>query len=249
MSKAVVFARRNILEIVRSPISWIFGLLMPVGIFIIMQVIVKSIGEEALAVAPMFAVERFTGGIMIFGAAFLSLFAALIISTDRKESFLSRLFASPMKSSDYIIGYALGVFPIALAQVVITFVTALCFGLTPTVHILAALGFSVVIALLYTAIGVIFGSCLSAKNAPPLCSVVVQIAALLSGMWFDLDTIGGGFSIFCHILPFAHAYDLIRYTLAGDYGNVWLPFLVVAAHTAALSVLAVVLFRYRAKKV
>ncbi|MDE7464088.1 MAG: ABC transporter permease, partial [Clostridiales bacterium] len=216
--------------------------------FIIMQIIIKSIGSAAAAQVPMFGVSRFTGGVVIFGASFLSLFSALLISGDRKESFLARLFASPMKSSHYIIGYVLGVLPIALAQVVITFITALCFGLKPTVDILAALPFAVMISLLFVAIGVIFGSTLSAKNAPPLCSVVVQIAALLSGMWFDLDAIGGGFSIFCHVLPFAHAVELIRYTLAGDYGNVWLPFIIVAAYTAALSVVAVLVFRYKSKR-
>lgn len=247
MSRAVVFARRNILEILRSPISWVFGLALPIGIFIIMQVIVGSVDGAAQHV-PMFGVSRFTGGVVIFGAAFLSLFAALLISADRKESFLSRLFASPMKASDFILGYALGILPIAVLQVAVTFIVALCFGLAPSVNILPAALFAVLLSVLFVAIGVILGSVLSAKNAPPLCSVVVQIAALLSGMWFDLDAVGGGFNVFCHVLPFAHGYDLIRYTLAGEWGSVWLPFIVVTAYTALLSVGAVLAFRYKARK-
>ncbi len=242
MTKAVVFARRNILEILRSPVSWVFGLALPIGIFIIMQVIIKSLGAGAAQV-PMFGVERFTGGVVIFGAAFLSLFAALLISGDRSQSFLARLLASPMKAADYIVGYTLGILPIAGAQVVITFCVALCFGLTLSVNVLPAVLFAVLLSVLFVAIGVIFGSVLPAKSAPPLCSVVVQVAALLSGMWFDLDAIGGGFDVFCHVLPFAHGYDLIRYTLAGDWGNVWLPFVVVAVYTIAISVVAVLLFR------
>ena len=53
---------------------------------------------------PPFGVERFTGGVVIFGAAFLSLFAALLISGDRSQSFLARLSASPYRdgiNSDY----------------------------------------------------------------------------------------------------------------------------------------------------
>lgn len=240
--RAIVFARRNMIEILRSPISWIFGLLLPVGIFVIMQVIVKSIGDAAENV-PMFGVDRFTGGAVIFGASFLSLFCALIISGDRKESFLARLFASPMRSVDYIIGYMLSVTPIVVAQMIITYITAMCFGLKITVNILPAMLFSTLIAIMFVAIGVILGSTLSAKSAPPLCSVVVQAASLLSGMWFDLDSIGGGFDVFCHVFPFAHAYDLIRYTLGGDYGNVWLPLIVVLAYTVALSVGAVAAFK------
>ncbi|MCM1368519.1 MAG: ABC transporter permease [Roseburia sp.] len=248
MSRAWVFAKRNMTETARSPISWIFGLALPVGIFAIMQIIVKSIGDAASEV-PMFGVDRFTGGVLLFGASFLSVLCAILISNDRSQSFLSRLFASPMRSSDYIIGYTLSALPIAAAQNVITFIAALCFGLTPTANILLAVLFSLLFSVLFIAIGVLFGSILSAKGAPPVCSAVVQVAALLSGMWFDLDMIGGGFSVFCHVLPFAHSYDLIRYTLSGDFGKLWLPLLVVVAYTAAFSVAAVLTFRHKSKSV
>lgn len=247
-SKAMIFAKRNLTEMLRSPVSWIFGLALPVGIFAIMQIIVISVGKEAAAHVPMFGVERFTGGALLFGASFLGMFCALLISADRTQSFLPRLFASPMKPVDYIVGYMLAALPLAVGQNVITFAAALCFGLTPTPGILLAMVFSVLFSLLFISIGVIFGSVLSAKNAPPLCSVVVQVAALLSGMWFDLDAIGGGFSVFCHVLPFAHLYDLVRYTLAGELAKLWLPLVVVAAYTIALTVGAVLVFRHKMKR-
>ena len=248
MRGAAVFGRRNILEILRSPVSWAFGLALPVGIFVIMQVIVSSIGEQAAAHVPMFGVDRFTGGAVVFGSSFLSLFCAMLISSDRAQSFLSRLFASPLSSADYIVGYMLGALPIAAAQSVIIFVVALCFGLTPTVNIIPAFLFTLLFSMLFIAIGMIFGSTLSAKGAPPVCSAVVQVAAMLSGMWFDLDMIGGGFSTFCHVLPFAHVYDIVRYTLAGDWANVWLPFVVAFAYSVVLTVVAVIVFEKRAKK-
>lgn len=247
MSKAVIFARRNLKEILRSPVGWIFGLLMPVGIFVIMQVIVKSIGDAAAQV-PMFGVDRFTGGAVIFGASFLCLFTAMQISGDRKTSFSERLSSSPMKPGDFIIGYMLGVMPLAIAQSVVTVCTALCFGLAPTPHILVMLVFSVVVSVMFAAVGVIAGSVFSDKNAPPICSVAVQIAALLCGMWFDLDAIGGGFNVFCHVLPFAHAYDMIRYALAGNYAEVWLPTLVVLIYTVALVGAAVLVYMKRAQR-
>ncbi len=248
-SEIAVFANRNIKELIRSPISWAFGLALPIGIFIIMQAIIKSIGVEAAAHVPMFDVSRFTGGVIIFGAAFLSLFAAMLISGDRAGSFLNRLLCSPMKAKSYILGYMLGILPIAAAQVIVTFVTALCFGLKFTPEIFAAICFSMLFSMLFISIGVIFGSALSAKGAPPVCSAIVQVAVMLSGMWFDLDAIGGGFSVFCHVLPFAHCYDMIRYTLAGDWGNVWLPFLVAAAYTVAVTTASVFVFKYKGSRV
>lgn len=242
-----VFALRNFKEMLRSPASWAFGIAMPIGIFIIMQVIIKSIGGASEHV-PMFDVSRFTGGVAIFGASFLSLFCALLISGDRSTSFLKRLFISPVRSQSYIAGYMISVLPIAAAQSLITFITALCFGLKPTPSILLAFLFAILFSMLFVAIGVIFGSALSEKGAPPVCSVIVQIAVLLSGMWFDLDAIGGGFDVFCHVLPFAHCYDLIRYTLACDFSNVWLPFIVVTLYTVAATVAAVLVFKYKSKK-
>ena len=243
-----IFAARNIKELLRSPASWALGLALPIGLFLIMQVIIKSIGDEAAAYVPMFGVSRFTGGVLVFGMAFMSIFAALMISGDRQTSFITRLAVSPMKPQSFIIGYVIGVMPIAAAQIVITFIVALCFGLAPTPNILLAVVFAALLSVLFISIGVIFGSAMSAKAAPPTCSAVIQVAALLSGMWFDLDAIGGGFNVFCHVLPFAHGYDLIRYTLAGDYSKVWLPLLVVAAYTIAAAVAAVVVFAHGIKQ-
>ncbi len=243
----LVFAKRNIKEIWRSPISWGFGLGLPIALFVIMQIIIKSIGEGAEHV-PMFAVGRFSCGIVVFGAGFLSLFTALLISGDRSTSFLTRLLSSPMKSVEYVVGYLLGVLPIAGVQMLITFIAALCFGLTPTPHIIVAMLFGLLLCVMFIALGALIGTLVSAKGAPPVCSAVVQVTALLSGMWFDLDTIGGGFDIFCHVLPFAHGYDMLRFTIEADYSKVWLPVLVVALYTAALCVAAVIAFKRSTSK-
>lgn len=247
MKRALIFAERNVKEILRSPASWMFGLALPIGLFAVMQIIIKSIGEEAAAAVPMFGVARFTGGALLFGASFLSVFCAILISSDRSKSFLVRLYVSPMRAHEYIIGYMLSVVPVAAVQNAVTFVAALCFGLTPTWNILPAVAFSLLSSVLFISVGVIAGSVLGEKNAGPLCSMFVQVAALLSGMWFDLDMIGGGFSVFCHVLPFAHIYDITRYTLAGNYGELWLPMLVVAAYIVGFTVLAVALFRRSSK--
>lgn len=246
MKRAIVFARRNIKETLRSPVSWGFGLALPVAIFSIMQIIVKSIGDAAAQV-PMFGVERFTGGVAIFAGSFLSMLTAMTISSDRAKSFLSRLIASPMTSAEFIVGYVLGILPFAAVQNLVVFATAMCFGLI-TVRIVPALLFAMLFSLLFVAIGVTLGSALPEKSAPPLCSAVVQVAALLSGMWFDLDAIGGGFEVFCKVLPFAHCYDAIRYTLGGEWDKLWLPIVVVAAYAVALCVTAVLVFKSSSKR-
>lgn len=248
MNRAVVFGRRNIAEMLRSPVTWIFGLAMPLGIFVIMQIVMASIGDAAASV-PMFGVSRFTCGALIFAMSFSSMTVALAVSGDVGKSFLARLSVSPMTSAEFILGYVLGALPLTAGQIVVTFCAALCFGLTPTWNIVPAMLLSAVTATLFVAIGLVFGSLLSQKSAPPVCSAAVQVAAVLSGMWFDLDMIGGGFSTFCHVLPFAQAYDMVRYTLAGDWANVWLPFVVTAAYAAVICVFAVLAFGHRRRHI
>lgn len=243
-----VFCVRNIKEMLRSPVSWVFGLCFPIGIFLIMQIVIKSIGAEAASFVPMFAVDRFTCGISIFGGAFLAMFCAMLISGDRAKSFLPRLFASPMRGYEFLIGYAVCTLPLAVVQNAAVFVVAACFGLTLSVNIIPAFLFSVAFSVLFTAIGVLFGSLLGEKSVPGVCSGVVQVAALLSGMWFDLQAIGGGFEIFCKVLPFAHYYDIIRFTLAGDYGKVWLPIIIVIAYTAVFAAAGILVFNRNKKR-
>lgn len=245
MNNALLFTKRNIVETLRSPASWGFGAVMPLGILIIMQVIVKSIGRDAATNVPMFAVDAFTGGTVVFGASFISMLCVLLISRDISDSFLTRLFVSPMRSSDFIIGYALSMMPLLLLQIVLVFFTAMAFGLTLSVNILAAILLAFLSSIMFIALGILFGCLLPAKAAPPVCSVVVQMAALLSGMWIPLETIGGGLSIFCHILPFANAYDVIKYTILGEYSKVWIPLIIVLAYTVAFGVLAVLAFKRR----
>lgn len=240
------FCGRNIKEMLRSPVSWAFGLAFPVGMLIIMQIIVNSI-HGALEFVPMFGVDRFVCGMTVFGGSFLAMFTAMLISGDRAKSFLPRLFASPVRGYEYITGYVLCAIPLAAAQSAAVFVVGACFGMTLSVNVIPAFLFSVLCSFLFTAVGVVLGSVLGEKSVPPVCSGVVQVAALFSGVWFDLASIGGGFEIFCKVLPFAHYYDIVRYTLVGDWGNVWLPFIVVLAYTAAFSVLGVLCFN-RAKK-
>lgn len=245
MNNALLFTKRNIVETLRSPASWGFGAVMPLGILIIMQVIVKSIGRDAATNVPMFAVDAFTGGTVVFGASFISMLCVLLISRDISDSFLTRLFVSPMRSSDFIVGYALSMMPLLLLQIVLVFFTAMAFGLTLSVNILAAILLAFLSSIMFIALGILFGCLLPAKAAPPVCSVVVQMAALLSGMWIPLETIGGGLSTFCHILPFANAYDVIKYTIIGEYSKVWLPLIIVLAYTVAFGVLAVLAFKRR----
>jgi ABC-2 type transport system permease protein len=98
-----LFAKRNTKEILRDPLNLFFGLGFPLVLLALLSVINANIPAEANN--TMFAINNLAPGLVMFGTAFMALFAGMLIAKDRTTSFLTRLFASPMKSSDFLLLY------------------------------------------------------------------------------------------------------------------------------------------------
>ena len=111
--KMLTFANRNAKEILRDPLTLFFGLGFPLVLLLLMSAIQANIPVE------LFEIQHLTPGITIFGLSFMTLFSATIIAKDRGSSLLQRLYTTPMRPSDFILGYTLPILPIALTQSVI----------------------------------------------------------------------------------------------------------------------------------
>jgi ABC-2 type transport system permease protein len=92
--------KRNLKEMTRDPLIYIFCAGFPIFMVLMFQIILKYTGENT----PIFEVKSLIPGIMMFSYSMLMLIAALLISKDKTSSFLKRLYTSPMKSHNYIIG-------------------------------------------------------------------------------------------------------------------------------------------------
>ena len=102
-------------------------------------------------------------------------------------------------------------------------------------------------ALVFIALGLICGSLLSERQVGGICgALLTNLSAWLSGAWFDLKLIGGGFEAFAYALPFANAVDAARAALAGRPAGTAL--LVSCAYAALLCALAVVVFARRMRR-
>ena len=112
--RIILFTKRNIKEILRDPINLFFGLGFPLILLVLLSVINASIPPEANN--PMFSIENLAPGLAMFGTAFMALFTGMLVSKDRTSSFLMRLFASPMTSFDFILGYTLPMLVMSLVQ-------------------------------------------------------------------------------------------------------------------------------------
>ena len=241
--RMLTFAKRNFKEIVRDPLnlSFLFG--FPVVLLLLLSAIQANIPVD------MFAIHHLAPGVSVFGLAFMTLFSATLIAKDRRSSFMHRLYTTPMTSRDFILGYTLPLLPMALAEGVACYVFAWILGLDLSVNILLALVFLLPVALLYVSIGLLCGSVLNDKQVGGICgALLTNVSAWLSGIWFDLDLVGGAFKRAAYLLPFVHAVEMERAALLGDLSSA-LPHLAwVLGYGIVLTALAILLFLRQMKK-
>ncbi len=237
------FSLRTAKEILRDPLNLGFGLGFPLVLLLLLSAIQANIPVQ------LFELQRLTPGITVFGLSFMALFSATLVAKDRESALLQRLYTTPLTAWDFILGYILPVLPIGLAQGLICYLAAIAMGLQVTVNIVYALLFLLPTALLFISLGLLCGSLLSVKQVGGICgALLTNLSAWLSGIWFDLDLVGGGFKKFAELLPFSHAVELEQSVLNGDFGAVFPHLYWVLGYALAALLAAVLAFLHQMKK-
>lgn len=241
--RMLAFANRNTKELLRDPLNLAFGLGFPLVLILLLSAIQANIPVE------LFEIQHLTPGITVFGLSFMTLFSATIISKDRSSSLLQRLYTTPLTPVDFILGYTLPIVPIAVAQCVVCYITAVILGLEVTVTILYAVIFIIPVSFLFIALGLLFGSILSDKQVGGICgALLTNLSAWLSGTWFDLDLVGGAFQKIAYALPFVHAVEMERAVLAGNFAGIFPHIWWILGYSAASLTAAVLLFLRQMRK-
>ncbi|MBQ3259307.1 MAG: ABC transporter permease [Clostridia bacterium] len=241
--RMLTFAKRTAKEILRDPLNLAFGLGFPLVLLVLLTAIQASIP------IPLFEIQHLTPGVTVFGLAFMSLFSATLIAKDRGTSLLQRLYTTPLTPADFIFGYTLPIIPIALAQGVICYVAAIVLKLPVTVNIVYAILGLIPISLLYVAFGLLCGSVLTDKQVGGICgALLTNLSAWLSGIWFDLELVGGTFKKIAYALPFVHAVEMERAILAGRFADVLPHVAWVLCYAVVLLALAVLFFLRQMEK-
>lgn len=237
------FASRNTKEILRDPINLAFGLGFPLILILLLSAIQANIPVE------LFEIGHLTPGITVFGLSFMSLFSATIIAKDRSSSLLQRLYTTPLTAADFILGYTLPIIPLAIAQSIVCYIAAIILGLDITVNILYAILFIIPVSILYIALGLFCGSLLNDKQAGGVCgALLTNVSAWLSGIWFDIELMGGTFKKIAYLLPFVHAVDMERAILSDNFSGIFPHIWWVLGYSAVLLVMAITVFLRQMKK-
>lgn len=237
------FSTRTAKEICRDPLTVAFGMGFPVILLLLLSAI------QANVPVSLFELKSLTPGITVFGLAFITLFSATLIAKDRESAFLQRLYTTPLTAPEFILGYALPILPIALLQGVICYLVAAVLGLKITLQAVLAVLLLLPSAVFFIALGLLCGSIFSVKQVGGICgALLTNLTAWLSGVWFDLNLVGGAFKGVAEVLPFVHAVELERAVLSNNLAGVFPHLWWVLGYAALTGFLAVWAFLHRMKK-
>ena len=241
--KVMTFAKRCGKEILRDPLNLAFGLGFPLVLLLLLTSIQKNIPVH------LFEIDTLAPGITVFGLSFITLFSATLIAKDRESALLQRLYTSPLTGFDFILGYMLPLLPIAIGQTIVCYLFSIPLGLTVSVNIVYAVIGIIPMAVFNIALGLLCGSVLGVKQVGGICgALLTNLSAWLSGVWFDLELVGGAFKKVANALPFMHAAELEKALFAGDFNSAAIHILPVTLCSILIVAVAVFCFLRQMKQ-
>lgn len=257
MRRALAFTKRNSLEMLRDPLIYVFCLGFPVVMLALFQII-NAFTEGN---TPVFEAPALVPGIMMFSFTFVMLMESLLVSKDRTTAFIVRLYTSPMRTADFVLGYTVPCLAVGVGQEIVCLfvgwiISLIAGGAYFSFGAAMLLMLEMLPMLLFCIFtGIFFGSVLNDKAAPGISSVFISAAGVLGGCWMPLDVMGG-FETFCRVLPFYPSVYVGRVITGAthSYGDVYafdsiasLGLIPIFVFLAAGVVLALVAFRHNMK--
>ena len=241
--KTLTFSKRCAKEILRDPINLGFGLGFPLVLLLLLSSLQKNIPVS------LFEIDTLTPGITVFGLSFMTLFSATLIAKDRESALLQRLYTTPLTGFDFILGYMLPILPMALGQAAACYLLAIPLGLTVRINIVYAILGIIPMAVFNIALGLLCGSILGVKQVGGICgALLTNLSAWLSGVWFDLELVGGFFKKAADALPFVHAVEMEKALFSGSFDLALTHLPPVLFYGVAITVAAIWCFLGQMKK-
>ena len=241
--KMMTFAKRCAKEILRDPLNLGFGLGFPLVLLLLLSAIQANIPVN------LFEINTLAPGITVFGLSFVTLFSATLIAKDRESALLQRLYTTPLSGTDFIIGYMLPILPLALGQVTVCYLFAIPLGLTVSANIICAVVGIIPMAIFNIALGLLCGSILGVKQVGGVCgALLTNLSAWFSGVWFDLNLVGGSFRKIANALPFVHAAEMEKALFNGNFEAAASHILPILLYSVLMTAVAVFCFLRQMKR-
>jgi ABC-2 type transport system permease protein len=192
--------------------------------------LIEAVGSGFLGVAPPLNVELkgtesiiknpavnfYFPGIAVYGFMILISTAAGIIAGDREKGFLSRMFTTPARPSDFILGYSLPFIPVLIVSALVYLGVGMGLGLTIVGNLGHAFLIFFLIGLCAIGVGMIVGSLIKSESQAGISWLFIVPMAMISGAWFTVDRMPSVLKSIADVLPFIHAIDASRAVVNGS---------------------------------
>ena len=222
--------------------------------------IIEAVGSEFLGVVPPLNVELkgteskiknpavnfYAPGMAVLGLMILISTAAEIIAGDREKGFLARMFTTPAKPWDFILGYSLPFIPVLIISTLIYLGVGMALGLTVVGNLWHAFLIFFLIGLCAIAIGMIWGSLVKSESHAGVSWGFIIPIAMISGAFFTVEGMPAAVRSVAEALPFSHAVDASRAVINGSsFSAILLDIYWLAGWAVVLFAVGIVLFRRR----
>jgi len=222
--------------------------------------IIEAVGSEFLGVAPPLNVELkgteskiknpfvnfYAPGMTVLGLMILISTAAEIIAGDREKGFLARMFTTPARPWDFILGYSLPFIPVLIVSTLIYLGVGMALGLTVVGNLGHAFLIFFLIGLCAIAIGMIWGSLIKSESQAGVSWGFIIPIAMISGAFFTVEGMPSAVKSVAGALPFSHAIDASRAVINGSsFSAIILDLYWLIGWAVVLFAVGIVLFRRR----
>ncbi len=157
-------------------------------------------------------------GVIAMSILFTAIFSGIEIIWDRQFGFLKETMVAPVPRINIMLGRTLGGATVALLQGIIVMVIALIggFRIADPMMLPMAIGFMLLIALLFTALGTAIASVLEDfQGFQLIMNFLVMPLFFLSGALFPLQNLPTAIEIITKLDPLSYGVDALRYALIG----------------------------------
>ncbi len=191
-------------------------------------------------------IDSFAPGIIALAVLMVTtIFSVIIIVREKSGGMLERLFSTPLRPMELVVGHAAALSLVAVAQSTVVLAAAiLLFQIQIVGSVLLAFGALLLFAVGNQGLGMVASA--AARNelqAVQFIPLVLFPSLLLTGVFYPLEAIPGGLRPLAWFVPMTYANDAMRSVMLRGWGagDIAVDLAVLAAY-AAVSLLAAAVF-------
>jgi ABC-2 type transport system permease protein len=150
---------------------------------------------------------------------FPAVLSGLGLLVDRQFGFLKETLVAPVPRFAIMLGRTFGVATVALIQGALVIVICFLFGFRPASLALAptAVAFLLLIAFVFSGLGLIIGSTMQGPNSfTPVMNFVAVPLFFFSGAFYPLDHLPPALAVLTYVNPLSYGVDGLRSALIGS---------------------------------